>query len=182
MIKTDMESGDKEITDLVYEYNDLSMFVKLDSFTRHWCERKSYESVKRAFNVVERFKEQKKELSSITKMRYPIDNAADVAVSSGSLEMLEFLYEKGVQCSDNGIDYAAAHGQLEILKWLIEKLNMKVTYFTLNCAIMMGKSEIVRYLLENNLSKLNKYSTALAIYYKHQDIISYLKEHIKSTL
>jgi hypothetical protein len=74
----------------------------------------------------------------------------DIAARDGHLEVVKYLYKKGVVATKWGIDYAAYYGHLEVIKYLY-KQGVKDSECSINLAAEYGHLEVVKYLYSQGI-------------------------------
>jgi len=115
--------------------------------------------------------------------------ALDKAVEYGHLKIVQFLIERGMQCT-NAIDFAAEHGYFSIVKWLhqhppvgsdvIENgipQNPLCTTRSMDSASAIGSLNIVKFLHENRLEGCTEWAMNSACANKHFSVIRFLHEN-----
>lgn len=78
----------------------------------------------------------------------------DLAVKSGTLEMVEFLIARGFKCSTRGMEWAGVRGDLSILKLVYTHFPETTTPNTLYEAARNGHLDIIQWFHEQNRGDL----------------------------
>jgi ankyrin repeat protein len=110
----------------------------------------------------------------------------DVAAKNGHLEVVKYLYEKGlverIKTKDNehSINWAAMNGHLEVVKYLY-KQGLEATENGINWAAKNCHLKVVKYLYNRGL-KVTEYGIDLAANHGHLGVVKYLYSEEGSTV
>lgn len=78
-------------------------------------------------------------------MRAYVEETINYACVRGHLNIIKFLYSKGITCTDYGIEMACANGHLDIIKFL-HSIGIPYTYKMMYFAYMSRYHNIVQFL------------------------------------
>jgi ankyrin repeat protein len=107
-----------------------------------------------------------------------MSNNLEIAIRSGSLQLVKYLLDQRLVVLPRDISYAARYGQLEILKYLLTFTS--ADEWAITYAAREGHLEIIKYLLLAN-APITTTAIEYAISNKHLHIVKYLATFATST-
>lgn len=123
------------------------------------------------------------------KLDYLFKNVANVfsidmmesAAADGNMEIIKYLYEKGMQVNALTLETAALNGNLDVIKWIIEELEQDKLCVSesLRLASHTGHLEIVKYLFDY-VKKMIITSAKIAKKNENEEIYNFIVNETKN--
>ncbi len=125
------------------------------------------------------------------KLDYLFQNVANVlsvdmmesAAADGNVEILKYLYEKGMVVNSLSLETAALNGNLDAIKWMMEELEQDTLCVleSIRLASHAGHLEVVKYLF-GHVKKMIINSSKVAKKSKNDEIYKFLVEETRNIL
>jgi hypothetical protein len=115
--------------------------------------------------------------------------ADSYAVKSGHINILNWLVDSGISCTENILLLnAAEHGHLHVIKWLMKKrkealrakknINVRNSYFVFHHAAMSGNIIVIEW-LDKQKCDWNTKSIIYAVLHGHLHILQWFIKKVK---
>lgn len=96
------------------------------------------------------------------------------ASKGGHIDILEWLYSKGLRCNINAYSGAAYYGHLDVVKWLYEHKFTICTHSTYVCATINNHIKIINWLYEELKIPYDSDMTQTAAEHGHLNILKFV--------
>ena len=102
-------------------------------------------------------------------------SAMDMAVTSGSVKMMQWLHDNNVGgCSTTAMDLAASLGNLKLVKWLHKNRTEGCTERAMDFAALRGELKVIKWLHENRKERCSEMALIWAIKYGRLPVVKWL--------